>query len=442
MGMFRRISIISALAGLPLAACASLPGGPSTPRPPRSGAEVSSVRAEVPRDLAPRVDEADFVTLAADNAAFAFDLYRALRGGEGNLVYSPYSVSTALAMTYAGAAGETARQMAETLRYTLPQERLHPSFNALGLLLDERNLTFKDADLEQEQTGVQLDVASALWGQVGFPFKAPFLETMARNYDAGVQQVDFENTPEPARQAINQWASDRTRGKIQDIIPPGAIRPDTRLVLANAIYLHALWEHRFDERSTHEAPFYLLDGSQVLAPMMRQTETLRHDEGEGYQAVELPYMGDQLAMLVILPSKGQFAEFESSLDAGRLRAIRDVLAPAYINLGLPRFEVESNLPLSQTLKGMGMPEAFSEAADFSGMSDVPLSISDVLHKAYILVNESGTEAAAVTTVIVGVTSLPPDPKELTIDRPFLFVLYDRQSGAVLFVGRVLNPVGK
>lgn len=404
--------------------------------------EVRLLRADVQRDTAPQVDPADQSALASGNTAFAFDLYQRLRSQDGNLIYSPYSISLALVMTFAGANGTTAQQMADTLHFTLPQERLHPAFNALGLALDSRNSVYDDPVSGEQETGVQLDIANALWTQAGYPFKQPFLDTLGRNYDAGIQQVDFINAPEPARQAINQWASEKTQEKIREIVPQGSITPDTRLVLTNAIYLNALWQFQFEESVTQDEPFFLLDGSQAQARMMRQQKTFAYASGEGYQAVDLPYWGGQLSMLVIVPDEGKFADIESTFDTARFEQARGLVTPQLLNLGMPRFEFETSTNLGDVLSEMGMPEAFSDQADFTAMADDDLAITDVLHKAYIKVNESGTEAAAVTAVVVGVTSAEIDePLNLTIDRPFLFVLYDHDTGAILFVGRVLNPAG-
>jgi serpin B len=404
--------------------------------------EVKLLRADVQRDAAPQIDPVDQSTLVSGNAAFAFDLYQRLRNQDGNLIYSPYSISVALAMTYAGANGTTAQQMADTLHFDLPQDKLHPAFNALGLALDSRNSVYDDPVSGEKKTAVQLEIANALWAQAGYPFKAPFLEVLGRNYDAGVQQVDFVNAPEPARQAINQWAAEKTHDKIQEVVPQGSITPYTRLVLANAIYLNALWQSRFDEVATQDEPFHLLDGSQTQVKMMHQQARFGYASGDGYQVVDLPYWGGQLSMLALIPEAGKFEDVESTFDAARFDYIRGSVTPSLLNLGLPRFETETSTGLSDILIEMGMPEAFSDQADFTGMADDSLAISDVLHKAFIRVNESGTEAAAVTAVVVGVTSVETDePLNLTIDRPFLYVLYDHDSGAILFMGRVLNPAG-
>ncbi len=415
---------------------------PTSEAPVLQPGEAKLLRADVQRDTAPQVDPTDQSALASGNVAFAFDLYQRLRTQDGNLIYSPYSISVALAMTYAGANGATAQQMADTLHFTLPQDKLHPAFNALGLALDSRNSVFDDPVSGEQKTGIQLEIANALWAQIGYPFKQPFLDMLGRNYDAGVQEVDFASAPEPARQTINQWASEKTHDKIQEVVPQGSITPDTRLVLANAIYLNALWQSQFDETATQDEPFTLLDGSQAQVKMMRQQETFGYASGDGYQAVDLPYMGNQLSMLVIVPDLGKFADIESTFDAARFEQAKGSVTPQLVSLGLPRFEFETSTGLSDILAEMGMPEAFSDQADFTGMADDNLAITDVLHKAYIKVYEGGTEAAAVTAVIVGLTSVQIDePINLTIDRPFLFVLYDHDTGAILFVGRVLNPAG-
>ena len=405
--------------------------------------EIQLVRADVQRDTAPQVDVTEQSALASGNTAFAFDLYRQLRAQDGNLIFSPYSISVALAMTYAGANGNTAQQMADTLHFTLPQDRLHPAFNALGLALDSRNATYEDPVSGEEKTVIQLEIANTLWAQYGFSLKQLFLETLGLNYDAGVQQLDFEHAPEPSRQVINQWGSDETHGKIQEVVPKGAITPDTRLVLANAIYLNALWQAQFQDALTQDEPFYLLDGSQVQVKMMHQQATLGYASGDGYQAVDLPYMGNQFSMLVLVPDQGKLADIENTFDAARFEQIRGSVAPQMVNLGMPRFEVVAGVDLSDTLIEMGMPDAFNGSADFSGMTDDFLMITKVLHKAYIKVNESGTEAAAVTVVIMGKSAapMPSEAINLTIDRPFLFVLYDHETGAILFMGRVLNPAG-
>ncbi len=394
-------------------------------------------QSDKPRTTTPDVPASDLAELTSGNRAFALDLYRVLRVEEGNLFYSPYSISLALAMTHAGARGETERQMAATLHFTLPGDRLHPAFNALDLALASRG---EGAQGEDDQ-GFRLNIANAIWGQQGYRFLSEFLDTLAQNYGAGLRLLDFAQDPEAARVTINDWVSDQTEGRIQDLIPPGVIDVLTRLVLTNAIYFNAAWARPFEADLTTDGPFYLLNGGEVVVPMMQQTTGLRYAEGEGYQAVELPYDGHELAMVVLLPQAGRFEAFEDALDAGRVEAILENLTYQQVALTLPRFRVESAFSLTEALQAMGMPDAFTpDRADFSGMNGArDLYIGDVLHKAFVSVDEAGTEAAAATAVVIEVTAMPESPVTVTVDCPFIFLIHDLETGAILFVGRVVNP---
>lgn len=403
---------------------------------PNRPAQAQVAQSDKPRVLSPAVAPSDLEELVAGNSAFAFDLYQAIRKEPGNLFYSPYSISAALAMTYAGARGETERQMAQVLHFALEQARLHPTFNALDQALASRGAGAKSKDGQP----FRLRVANSLWGQAGYTFLPAFLDTLAENYGAGLRLVDFKGAPEDARKAINDWVSDRTEGRIRDLIPQGAIDTLTRLVLANAIYFNAAWMHTFEKSATQDGPFYLLDGSQVTVPMMRQNERFPYFAGKGVQAVELPYDGGEVSMVLLVPDRGAFSAFEEALSA---QVVTDILArmeQISVNLAMPRFKYDATLSLADTLRAMGMPEAFSANADFSGMDGTRnLAITDVFHKAFVAVDEAGTEAAAATAVIIGLTAMPASPVDLTVDRPFIFLIRDIQTGAILFVGRVLNP---
>jgi len=394
------------------------------------------LKSDKERITSPDVSTSEQALLVEGNSAFAFELYRALKGEEGNLFYSPYSISLALAMTYAGARGETAEQMAATLQFLLEQERLHPAFNWLDAELASRGEGAAGKDGE----GFRLNIVNAIWGQKDYEFLSDFLDVLAENYGAGLRILDFITETEASRLAINQWVSDQTEGRIEDLIPQGAIDALTRLVLTNAIYFNAAWENPFNEDMTADGPFYLLDGGQVIVPMMKQTEAFGYTEGEGYQAVELLYDGCELSMVVLLPEAGNFEAFEEELQAQQVDAIINDLQDTQVTLTMPRFEFDSEFGLKDTLAGMGMPIAFSSSADFSGMTgNRELSISDVLHKAFVAVDEAGTEAAAATAVIMKLTAVPEPPVEVTIDRPFIFLIRDIDTGAILFVGRVMNP---
>jgi serpin B len=406
---------------------------PSGSRPPGLSAQSDKKRISSPDVPAP--DQAELV---GGNSAFAFDLYHLLKEeeDEGNLFYSPHSISLALAMTYAGARGETEQQIADTLHYTLPQDRLHPAFNWLDLELASRGEGAEGKD----DGGFRLNVANSTWGYKDHTFLPEYLDTLALNYGAGMRLVDFVGDPEGARVAINDWVSDETEERIKDIIPPGAIDEMTRLVLANAIYFNAAWAEPFEEGQTQDGPFYLLDGGQVTVPMMHQTASFGYAEGAGYQAVELPYDGRELSMVILLPAAGEFESFENSLDAGRVDAIVNDLTYQEIALTMPKFEIESNFSLVEALAEMGMPLAFSMDADFSGMDGTrELYIGEVLHKAFVSVDEAGTEAAAATAVEMQLKGAPMDPVTVTANRPFIFFIRDIETGAILFVGRVVNP---
>lgn len=391
-----------------------------------------------------QLDDPDAATLAEDNNIFAFDLYQQIKKEDGNIFYSPYSISQAMAMVYAGAHGDTASQMSEVLRLTLPQDDLHPAFAMLQDDLNSREDPGAEMGMEGER--FQLSIANALWGQVGYPFLQSYTDLLDENYSAGLQQVDFMTMPEEARQMVNDWVAEQTEDRIKDIVPEGAINAMTRLVLANAIYFNASWNLPFPEFATSDAPFTLLNGEEVTVPMMKQQENYQYGVGEGYQAVLLSYIGGDVGMLILLPDDGEFESFEATLDAETYDEILASLSSQELLLGMPRLEYEFNLSLSGTLVDMGMVDAFNAgAADFSGMANLEeagenLFISDVLHKAFVKVDESGTEAAAATVVIMeALSAMPEEPIELTIDRPFIFTITDLRSDSILFIGRVLDP---
>jgi len=400
---------------------------------PVAGEVIESDRERI---TSPDVSTSEQISLVEGNSAFAFELYQALKGEEGNLFYSPYSISLALAMTYAGARGETAQQMADTLQFLLGQDKLHPAFNWLDAELAQRGEGAEGQDGEE----FRLNIVNAIWGQKDYEFLSDFLDVLAENYGAGLRILDFMTETEKSRLTINDWVYDQTEKRIEDLIPQGAIDALTRLVLTNAIYFNAAWAYPFDEDMTGDSFFYLLDGGQVSVPMMKQTESFGFTEGEGYQAVELRYDGGELSMVILLPEAEQFEAFEQTLNAQQVSDIISSLRPIEVSLTMPRFEFDSEFGLKDTLAGMGMPIAFSGAADFSGMTGNPeLFISDVVHKAFVAVDEAGTEAAAATAVIVGLTAVPPPPIEVTLDRPFIFLIRDIDTGTILFLGRVMNP---
>ena len=423
MGFFKKASLLVMAVVLlcGLAACGST-------------ASAAEQKSDKPRITSPQVSEADLAALVDGNTAFALDLYQSLKAKDGNLFYSPYSLSVALAMTYAGARGETEKQMADTLHFTLSQAKLHQAFNGLDGVLASRNQV---TGLKEEER-FRLNVVNAIWGQKGYKFLAEFLDVLAENYGAGMRILDYANALEESRQTINKWVSDKTENRINDLIPQGSIDEMAKLVLTNAIYFNATWVYPFEVKATADGQFKMLDGKSVTVPVMHQTESLKYAEGSGYQAVELPYMGNELSMVVLLPATGQFQAFESSMGSGMEDIIAN-LKTTQVTLSLPRFSFESSFELGQTLAAMGMPEAFSMAADFSGMDGTDqLYISKVLHKAFVSVDESGTEAAAASAVVIRTKGMPGDHATMTVDRPFIFLIRDMTTGTALFVGRVLQ----
>ena len=416
---------------LALAAC-------QTGNGPPAAAPGDEVHSDKTRDLAPQVSPADQAALVAGGTDFAMRLHQALADQEGNLVYSPLSISTALAMLYAGAHGQTETQMAAALGYTLPQERLHPAMNWLDLALASRAAAVPD---EHDGHPFELKVVNRIWGQTGFAFLPAFLDTLAVSYAAGLRLFDFTTQAEPARQAINDWVAEATHERVKNLLPQGSVTPDTRLVLTNAVYFLASWKKPFAEASTQPAPFGLLDGTSVTVPMMHKLdEECAYAAGDGYVLAELPYVGDQVAMTLLVPDTGRFDEIEGSLTGERLATLLGSLHSSGLDISLPRFQFELAIDLAGTLQSLGMTDAFDVgAADFSGIDGTrSLAVSAARHKAFIKVDEQGTEAAAATAVVVGPPSVPTF-ETVNVDRPFLFFLRDRSTGAILFVGRVVNP---
>jgi len=396
------------------------------------------LQSDKERLTSPDVSPDEQALLLEGNSAFAFNLYQQLKGEEGNLFYSPYSISLALAMTYAGARGETEEQMAEALNFLLDQGNLHSAFNWLSAELAGRGEGAQGKDGE----GFRLNIVDAIWGQKDYEFLPAFLDVLAENYGARLRVMDFISEAEQCRLTINDWISKQTEGRIKNLIQPGVINELTRLVLTNAIYFNAAWEYPFNDKATADGSFYLLGGGHVTVPMMRQSESFGYSSGEGYQAIELPYDGDELSMVILLPDSGNFEGFEAGLQARQVEDTIGSLQPTEIALTMPRFEFKSEFSLKDALSAMGMQNAFCPYnADFSGMTGNPeLFISDVVHTAFVAVDEADTEAAAATGAVIAPTAAPPEPTvEVTLDHPFIFLIRDIETGTILFVGRVLNP---
>lgn len=420
----RRLLGPSLVLALVVTACAP---GTSTP--------IGLAAVDLPRA---QTTAADAVDAAAAINAFGLDLYRdaAAAGPTDNLVLSPASIALALGMARAGARGETAAQM-DAVLHDAASDTNAAWLNALDRALSDRNGTFTDANGDDRE--VQLRIANAPFAQDDMTLEDAYLEALATRFGAGLRLVDYIDATEDARQAINGWVAEQTEDRIPELLVPGVLTADTRLTLVNAIYLKAAWQTPFFEEATSPGPFTLLDGTTLEVPMMRLGESLPYAEGDGWRAVELPYIGGELAMTVIVPD--DLATFEAGLDADAFATITTGLAERQVALSLPRFSAESKLSLADALRALGMPLAFDpDLADFSGMTvEQRLFIAEVIHQANIDVDEKGTEAAAATAVAMEAGSAPMEPIVLAVDRPFLFALRDTTTGAVVFLGRIADP---
>jgi serpin B len=391
--------------------------------------------SELPRDTRPRVSAEDYAELVDANTAFAVDAYRwwaRARPGQG-VFFSPYSISMALAMTYAGAAGATASEMAAAMRTTLSPARLQPVFDALDLQIASRS------------PQVALRVASSLWGASGETYRRAFLDTLATNYGAGIRLEDFARDPDGSRERINAWVADRTDGAIENLFGPGTIAPGTRLVLVNAIAFRGAWVAPFPASATAPTPFTRSFGGAVNVATMHASDlAARFERAATYDAVELAYEGDRVVMDIVVPAGGSMASFEAGLTPDALATITGGLRPGVIELWLPKFAVRGgSMSLKRMLQDFGMHAAFDERrADFSAIAanaHAPLYVDDVVHDAYVEVDERGTRAAAATGVGVVATAALRSQETIRVDRPFFFAVRDRSTGALLFAGRVVDP---
>ncbi len=413
--------------------------------------EAAPAETQAPGD--PEPSNLDMTTAAQQANDFAQRFFAQVSSeNNGNLFFSPLSIHTALSMTYGGARGETARQMAEVLAFNLPpgEGAEHAAYRQLLEALNDAPQTTFDTVQDGQRTTVErpvydLVVANRLWGQQDLGWDPGYIELTQTEYLAGVEQVDFSSNAEGARQAINQWVEETTRDRIKNLVPAGAIDALTRLVLANAIYFKANWADEFSESGTQEAPFHLADGSSVDVATMHQSETFGYAETADWQALALPYERNALSMLVVLPAdqEGALETTQAQLASGELLAALESMNRTRVQVWLPKFSITQELNLGGSLQAMGMPLAFSDRADFSGMTpEAELSISSALHKAFIEVDEKGTEAAAATAIVMSLTSMPIEqepPKVFRADRPFLFLIRHNASGAILFAGRVMDP---
>jgi serpin B len=379
-------------------------------------------------------DENMIKKVVQDNTVFALDLYQQLKITKGNLFFSPFSISAALGMTYAGASENTARQMAATLRVTDAPNRFHQS---MGELIAGINSV-------QKETEVELNVANALWVQNSYQFLDEFVRIVRQSYQAELNRADFTVAADAARQAINSWVERQTNQKIKELIQPGVLNALTRLVLVNAIYFKGFWESQFKPADTRDLDFWLSADTTVRVPLMRQKHAFGYWENGWLQVLEMPYKDKSLSLIVLLPKdKSGISELERKLTLENLKTWQNNLRKRRVIVYFPKFKIESQFSLSQILAHMGMRDAFDpNRADFSAMvGKKELYISAVIHKAFVEVNEEGTEAAAATGIVVGVTSIAPSSPIFRADHPFVFFIRENASQSILFLGRVVNPIG-
>jgi serine protease inhibitor len=392
---------------------------PETPRSFESSPEIKSV-----------VDA---------NNVFALDLYQKLKDKPGNLFFSPYSISSALAMTCAGARGQTEMEMTNVLHFNLPSEKLHSAFKTLTARLEGL----------QRWDRIALKCANSLWCQKDHPFTGDFLKTVRKDYSAEARSVDFKNSPGAAADEINRWIDTKTNHRISAGITPGQITPDLELVLCDTIYFKGKWLNQFKKKDTQPSPFQVTTNESVTVPMMWQSAHFKHAMTEDYsvEMLELPYSGQDLSMVILL--SGQYMpdaehndvhDLEQKLTPENLRAwlkMLDEKNPHKTSVRLPRFRTASSFNLADELKSLGMASAFSDAADFSGMDGTKnLCLSDVFHQAFVEVNETGTEAAAMTFALAKTKGMDD---RFNVDHPFIFLIRDNGSGSFLFLGRIIDP---
>jgi len=372
------------------------------------------------------------------NNQFAFELYSKYKSNEGNIFFSPYSISTALAMTFEGARGKTADEMQSVFHFPKDEALRRNSFQQIY------------NEINKEDKPYMLKTANALWAQEGYTFLDSYFSLIKQYYGGNATNLDFVNKAEESRLTINNWAEEQTNNKIKDLIPSGSLGPLIRLIITNAVYFKGTWFIQFDKTKTVEKDFKVSPGKTVKAMMMTLTgerAKFPYDETEDLQVLELPYQGQELSMLILLPKEGTMDSLEASLNAQRISEVRNSLKNERVNVYLPRFKFETKYFMKETLVGMGMPTAFTLGVDFGGKADFSgmtgkkdLNIDQVIHKAFVEVNEEGTEAAAVTAVMtIAGSALPPKIKIFNADHPFIFVIQEKATGNILFLGRVSDP---
>ena len=396
----------------------------------------TAARSQQAATIYPTAPPKDLQAAADDNNVFAIDLYGRLASHSGNLLFSPYSISSALAMAYAGAQGQTATQMAQAMHFSLHDEQLHAAIGALsGQLMTEAS--------DGGKTLYQLSVADAVWTQQGLPYNPDFLRVPQKDYASELHQPDFVHSYQQARTDINRWVAQNTADKIPNLLPNGSVDATTRMILVNAIYFKGDWATPYEKERTSDQPFHLDGQNSVSTPLMFENVSCPASESDDLQIVELPYNGDKLSMVILLPrSVDGMGALEKQLTAKNIDQWTSQLADQSVNVHLPKFKMGCSFELADTLKSMGMRDAFNyPAADFTGMTTAErLHISAVVHQALIDVNEEGTEAAAATGIdMVAGAAMRQRLMDFRADHPFIFLIRQQSTGAILFAGRVVNP---
>jgi serpin B len=370
----------------------------------------------------------NFSSVDANNQ-FALDLYSRYKSKDENIFFSPYSISSALAMTYEGARGQTADEIQRVFHFSSDKDKMRSDFLNVYNELNKADKPYK------------LTTANALWAQKDYPFIQDYFNTVEKYYDGKVTNLDFRLETENSRKTINAWVENKTNDRIKNLIPKGALDPVTRMVLTNAIYFKANWSQQFNNQTTYDQEFKLSSGANTTVKMMHETGNFNYGETNDLQILEIPYLGDDISMLILLPKGNSLSKLENSLSTDNLANWKKSMNYTEVQLSLPKFKFETGYLMSNDLKEMGMPTAFSANADFTGMSQThELFISEVIHKTFVEVSESGTEAAAATAVIVAGTGYPEhQPKIFDADHPFIFLIQQKDTGNILFIGRVFNP---
>jgi serine protease inhibitor len=369
-------------------------------------------------------------TIVEGNNQFAFDLLKQLGTQNQNTFFSPYSISTALFMTAGGARGNTEKQMLKVLHQAQNSLAYHKKF---GEIITKAT----------NKQNVELSIANSIWPQKGFKFKPDYLNLLKSAYKTKVTESDFAKNPNAEAQKINKWVEEKTKSKITNIIKPDVLDANTKLVLANAIYFYGYWKTTFDTAKNQIAPFYKNGGTQVNTTFMNASYSMDYASDEMFKVVSIPYKNNEVSLLLILPNNpDSFKLAMNSLDIRRYFDLSKSLKPEKVNLSLPKFKMESEFYLEEKLPAMGMSDAFTKEADFSGMTgNKSLSISKVIHKAFIDVSEKGTEAAAATVVIMSRNGGSHKPIEFKADHPFIFMIKDNSTGQILFMGILNDPKG-